>query len=223
MTLQRDRIYRMVQWIGKIPDQGVRPAWHRQSKEKTERGCRSCLDWWSRKKELPPVLQRQSREGAERDSWSCFGMVSRNRTSLKCTFCGKCEVNFIERKIQTVKNLHIRGEWWFLKVSKVTVLPFYSSSWYCSINPNRTRILFLLSLWTVSAQQTPLPVPVRTIPKQDQESSSLLPAHTVSAKQGLLPVQVAVCRHRTVTPNPGLVTSESFMEASGSAGALIKP
>ena len=49
---------------------------------------------------------------------------------------------------------------------------------------------------------------------------SLLPAQTVSAKQGPLPGQVGVCRHRTVTPNPVLVNPESFMEASQSAGAL---
>ena len=32
---------------------------------------------------------------------------------------------------------------------------------------------------------------------------------------------MAVCRHRTVTPNPVLVNPESFMETSWSAGALI--
>ena len=47
----------------------------------------------------------------------------------------------------------------------------------------------------------------------------MLPAQTVPAKQGPLPGQVAVCRHRTVTPNPVLVNPESFMEASQSAGA----
>ena len=46
-------------------------------------------------------------------------------------------------------------------------------------------------------------------------------AQTVSAKQGPLPGQVAVCRHRTVTPNPVLVNLESFMETSLSAGALV--
>ena len=55
---------------------------------------------------------------------------------------------------------------------KVTFLPFYYSSWYCSINTNKTKNLLLLSLWTVSAQQSPLPVPVWTIPTQDQESLS---------------------------------------------------
>ena len=49
---------------------------------------------------------------------------------------------------------------------------------------------------------------------------SLLQAQTVSAKQGPLPGQVAVCRHRTITHNPVLVNPESFMEASRSAGAL---
>ena len=36
----------------------------------------------------------------------------------------------------------------------------FSSSWYCSINLNRTQNLSLQSLWTVSAQYAPLPVPV---------------------------------------------------------------
>ena len=51
---------------------------------------------------------------------------------------------------------------------------------------------------------------------------SLLPSQNVSAKQGPLPGQVAVRRHRTVTPNPVLVNPESFMEASRSTGALGK-
>ena len=50
---------------------------------------------------------------------------------------------------------------------------------------------------------------------------SLLPAHTVSARQGPLPGQKAQCRYKTVTPDPGLVNPESFMEASQSAGALL--
>ena len=50
---------------------------------------------------------------------------------------------------------------------------------------------------------------------------SLLPAHSVSAKQGPLPGKVAVYRHGTVTPNPGLVILESFMEASQSFDALF--
>ena len=37
---------------------------------------------------------------------------------------------------------------------------------------NKTRNISLLPLWTVSAQQAPLPVPVRPIPKQEQESLS---------------------------------------------------
>ena len=51
----------------------------------------------------------------------------------------------------------------------------------------------------------------------------MLLAQTVSARQGALSGQVAVCRHRTVTPNPVLVNPESFMEASRSAGALRSP
>ena len=95
----------------------------------------------------------------------------------------------------------------------------FSSSCYCSINPNRTGNFSLLSLQTVSAQQAPLPVPVKPFPNKTR-NLSLLPDQTVSAKQGLLPGQVAVCRHRTVTPNPVLVNPESFMETSRSAGAL---
>ena len=49
---------------------------------------------------------------------------------------------------------------------------------------------------------------------------SLLPAKTVSDKQGPLHGQVAVSRHRTFTPDPGLVNPESFMEDSRSAGVL---
>ena len=90
------------------------------------------------------------------------------------------------------------------------------SSQYCSINPNRTWNFSLLS-----AQQAPLSVPVRPFPKKSR-NLSLLPAQTVSAKQGPLPGQVVVCRHRTVTPNPVLVNPESFMESSRSAGALVK-
>ena len=45
---------------------------------------------------------------------------------------------------------------------------------YCSCLPfpNKTRNISLLPLWTVFAQQAPLPVPVRPIPKQEQESLS---------------------------------------------------
>ena len=42
----------------------------------------------------------------------------------------------------------------------------------CLPFPNKTRIISLLPLWTVSAQQAPLPVPVRPIPKQEKESLS---------------------------------------------------
>ena len=98
----------------------------------------------------------------------------------------------------------------------------YSSSRYCSTNPNTTGNFSLLSLQTVSAQQSPLPVPVKPFPDKTRNLSLLL-AQTVSAKQGPLPGQVAVCRHRTVTPNPVPVNPESFMEASRSAGALVTP
>ena len=42
----------------------------------------------------------------------------------------------------------------------------------CLPFPNKTRKISLLPLWTVSAQQAPLPVPVRPIPKQERESIS---------------------------------------------------
>ena len=48
----------------------------------------------------------------------------------------------------------------------------------------------------------------------------LLLAQTVSAKHWPLLGQVAVCRHRTVPPNHGLVNPESFMETSRFDGAL---
>ena len=50
---------------------------------------------------------------------------------------------------------------------------------------------------------------------------SLLLAQTVSARQGPLPGQVAQCRHRTVTPHPGHVNPESFMEVPGSLLPLL--
>ena len=42
----------------------------------------------------------------------------------------------------------------------------------CLPFPNKTRNISLLPLWTVSAQQASLPVPVRPIPKQEQEPLS---------------------------------------------------
>ena len=49
----------------------------------------------------------------------------------------------------------------------------------------------------------------------------MLSAPTVSAKQGPLPGQVIVWRHRSVTPTSGLVNPESVMETLLSAGALV--
>ena len=77
----------------------------------------------------------------------------------------------------------------------------------------------LCSCSGLSLPSRPHSLSLLTIPKQDQESLSA-PCHTVSARQGPLPGQLAQCRHRTVTPDPGLVNPESFMEASRSAGAL---
>ena len=76
-------------------------------------------------------------------------------------------------------------------------------------------------LWIYRVKETPLPVPVRPFPNKTR-SLSLLPAQTVSAKQGPLPDPVAVCRHRTVTRNPVPANPESFMETSRSAGALVR-
>ena len=42
------------------------------------------------------------------------------------------------------------------------------------------------------------------------------------SEQGLLPGQVAVCRHRTVTPYHGLANPVSSIEASLSAGSLVR-
>ena len=47
---QRSRNSRMVQWKGKLTDQGVRPVWQRQSRARAERDSWSCLDWLSRSK-----------------------------------------------------------------------------------------------------------------------------------------------------------------------------
>ena len=52
---------------------------------------------------MAPVLQRQFKEGAERDSRSGLEMVSRNRTSLKCTFFYSFE-GFLVEKIIHIEN-----------------------------------------------------------------------------------------------------------------------
>ena len=49
---------------------------------------------------------------------------------------------------------------------------------------------------------------------------SLLPAQTVSARQETRPGQMAQCRHRTGSSDPGLVNPEYFMEVSGSVHPL---
>ena len=95
----------------------------------------------------------------------------------------------------------------------------YYSSGSCSLNPNMIGNLSLLLLWFVSAQQAPLPVPANHSQTRPGISLCSLP-YTVSARQGPLPGQLALCRHRTVTPGPGLVNPESFMEASPSTWAI---
>ena len=44
----------------------------------------------------------------------------------------------------------------------------------------------------------------------------------IIVKPGPIHGQVAVCRHRTVTPNPGLVNPVSFIEASLFARSLVR-
>ena len=77
----------------------------------------------------------------------------------------------------------------------------------CSLSglslPSRPNSLFLLEPFTNKIKNL-----------------SLRPAQTVSTKHGPLPGQLAVCRHRTITPNPDLVNPESVMEASWSARAI---
>ena len=110
---------------------------------------------------------------------------------------------------------------------------------------NKTSNPSLLPIWPVSASQGPVLCPAQSIqtgpgtslcsftgpslpssphslfllePFQHQTRNlNLLPAQTVSSLPGL----VAEWRHMTVTPNPGLVNPESFVETSRSAGALI--
>ena len=48
----------------------------------------------------------------------------------------------------------------------------------------------------------------------------MLPANTLSARPWALPGQLAKCRHRTVTPDPGILNPESVMEPSRFAGSL---
>ena len=61
------------------------------------------------------------------------------------------------------------------KLSKVNFHLFYSSSWSCSFNPNRTGTLSLLLLWFVSAQQPPLPVPANHSQRRPGISLCFLP------------------------------------------------
>ena len=102
----------------------------------------------------------------------------------------------------------------FKKLSLGTFHPFYSSSLSPSLNPKRTRTLSVLLLWLS------LPSRPHSLFPEKTRILSLLPVTTVSARQGPLPGHLSQCRHRTVTPDPGLVSPESFMEGSWSAGAL---
>ena len=73
------------------------------------------------------------------------------------------------------------------KLSKVNFHPFYSSSWSCSFNPNRTGNLSLLLLWFVSAQQAPLPVPADHSQTRPGISLCSLPILSLPGR-GLFPV-----------------------------------
>ena len=77
-----------------------------------------------------------------------------------------------------------------LKVIYSDFSPIFSISQYCSINTNKTENPSLLSLWTVSAQQAPLPVPVQNITIQDQESLSA-PGPDCPCQARAFPGQVA--------------------------------
>ena len=74
-------------------------------------------------------------------------------------------------------------------------------------------LVYLCPVGPTSCSCKPFPSKTRNL--------SLLPAHTVFARQGPLPGQLAQCILRTIPPNLGLVNPESFMEASWSAGALL--
>ena len=59
---------------------------------------------------MGPAGQRQFREGAERYFLSCSGMVSRYKTSLKCTFLSVMEVTLLGTKIQIDNIMDIEGD-----------------------------------------------------------------------------------------------------------------
>ena len=111
------------------------------------------------------------------------------------------------------------GELQFKRSSKVTFLQFYSSSWYCLINTNMTKILSMFSLWTVSAQQAPLPFPVKTVSTQDQESLSAPSSDCLCQARASSWSGGSVETH-DFPPYPGFVSPEYFMETSRSAVAL---
>ena len=142
----------------RVTDQEVTPVEQRQSRARAERGSRSCLDWLSRTKNWPlPCRDSPEREQREIPGlvWEWLAGTGPHWNAYYIHF----EVDFIQRKIQTKENIDVKGEWRLSQVSKIICYQFYSSSWSCSINTNRTGNLFLLLLWYVSAQQAPLPVP----------------------------------------------------------------
>ena len=151
----------MVLWKGKLTDQRVRPVWQRQYRARAEGNVWSCFDLLSRTKNWPLPC----RHSPEREEREIPGHVWEQISGLgtgpywKATFI--ClEGNYLWRKILTRDDIDVKGEWQFSKLSKATFHSFYSSSWSSSFNPNRTRNLFLLLLWFVSAQQAPIHVPL---------------------------------------------------------------
>ena len=54
------------------------------------------------------------------------------------------------------------------------------------------------------------PSKTRNLFQNKTRNLSLLSTDTVSAKRELLPSQLAVCRHKTVTPNPAILLVQLF-------------
>ena len=146
---------------------------------------------------IGPCLAETVQRGSRERFLVFLGMVSRKRTSLEMHHFYNLDKN---KKIRYYILVSCEGR--FSKLYKVTFYLFYSSSWSCLINPAR-------------------PTPCSWYPFQNKTRNLfLLPAQTVSAKQGLLHGQVALCRHRTVTPNPALANPKTFINAPLSVGSL---
>ena len=130
------------------------------------------------------------------------------------------EENLVKTKIPTRNNIDVIGEYslkYHLKwlFSHLILVPSTAQSIW-------TRLLrtSLCSLSGLSLPSRPHSLFLFQPLQHKNRNISLLPAQTVSAKEGPLPGKATVWRHRTVPPNPGLVNPESFTETSRSAGAL---